>query len=71
MKDDLIRLCGLWRHESKSGQTYYSGRLNRDVSVLIFKNEAKKDEKSPDLTLCLGKAEPKEKAEASGDDSAF
>ena len=71
-KEGLLRVCGLWRHESKAGATFYSGRLNRDVQVLIFKNEAKKDEKSPDLTLCLGKVEPKEKpAGGPGGDQAF
>jgi len=70
-KEGLLRVCGLWRHESKAGATFYSGRLNRDVQVLIFKNE-KKDEKSPDLTLCLAKVEPKEKpASGPGEDSPF
>jgi hypothetical protein len=48
----MISLCGLWRHQSKNGDTFYSGSLG-GVDVLIFANTNKKSEKAPDLNLCI------------------
>jgi hypothetical protein len=61
---DLVTLSGLWKQESKSGETYLSGKLRKDdiarlleaagdggVRVLIFANRYKQGDRDPDMKL--------------------
>jgi hypothetical protein len=61
----MIKLCGLWKKESKDGATYYSGKLSYSTNILLFPNKYKQGEKDPDLILYIGKAEKKEKEKKS------
>jgi len=47
-----IRLTGLWAHTSKSGQTYWTGRLGAG-KLIAFENRNKRNDKDPDITLFL------------------
>ena len=47
--------CGLWKKESKSGNTYYSGKLkigDKEYQLTLFKNN-KTNEKQPNLNLII------------------
>jgi hypothetical protein len=72
----MVKLTGLWANKAKDGSTYYSGSLGA-ARVIILKNAFKREgSKDPDLNLFIAPkpekaADPKEKAEASGDDPAF
>jgi hypothetical protein len=35
----LVRLCGLWRGTTRTGQPYFSGTLNDACKVLVFAND--------------------------------
>ena len=58
---DKVFLSGLWRHTSKKGQTYYSGTLGGG-RLLVFANNRKKTEESPDLMLYLAPVTTTEEA---------
>lgn len=58
MPMDKIALTGLWKNTSKQGKTYISGTLGM-AKVMIFANENKKGEKSPDYMMYLVPSEPK------------
>ena len=49
---DVLRICGLWKHDGKDGKPYLAGSLG-GVRVLVFTNAEKPDEKSPDAVLCV------------------
>ncbi len=53
MSDTLVRLCGLWENTSRAGQTYLTGKLNRAVRLVAFKNNRKEKETDPDFVLFL------------------
>jgi len=58
----MIQLSGLWKQESKSGKTYYSGSLGPSVQLQLWPNKFKEDgDKRPDLILYIVKREPKKK----------
>ena len=57
MSGEKVRLCGLWKNESKDGGTYYSGSLSPGVKLLVFKNGFKKENRDPDLIAYLVPAE--------------
>ena len=61
MENNMIKLTGLWRKESRDGGVFYSGKLGYNASLLIFRNKHKRSEKDPDLVLYLAKSEKKEK----------
>ena len=68
----MIKLCGLWKSQSKDSKVYYSGGLSYSTNLLLFPNTYKKspDDKQPDLVLYIGKREKKEdKPKDPGDDS--
>lgn len=73
----MIKLCGLWKSQTKDGKTYYSGGLTYSTNLLLFPNTYKKpDDKQPDLVLYLAKKEkkedkPKPEDPASSDDIPF
>lgn len=64
-KKDLISLCGLWKQTSKTGVSYLSGSLG-GCRVMVFRNENKKDEKSPDYSVCLAPRERQEHGSGDG-----
>jgi len=64
MADDAkVKLTGLWKNTSKSGKTYYSGRLGM-AKLLVFENNNKRSNKDPDLTIYL--TEWQERGEGGG-----
>lgn len=48
----MLSVCGLWSNQTKDGREYMSGSIG-NVKVLIFRNQNKKGERSPDWNLCL------------------
>lgn len=52
----MIRLAGLHRRTSRSGKTYYSGRLGA-VQLLLFPNR-KTSGRHPDVELYIAPIEP-------------
>ena len=55
----MIKLTGLWKHEDKNGQIYYSGNLGSG-RILIYKNSYKEEDKHPDLVMYIAEIEKKE-----------
>ena len=60
----LIRLTGLWRGESKAGETYLAGSLSPSSRLLILPNTHKRKESDPDYVAYLAPQEKKEEPEA-------
>jgi len=54
---DIIKLCGLWRHETSDKSPFYTGKLSYSASLLIFKNKFKDKDTDPDLIAYIGKVE--------------
>lgn len=61
---ELKKLCGAWRKESRNGGTYYSGKVERDITIPagsyinIFKNEdATPENRQPQLKLSWSEPE--------------
>jgi len=66
----MIQLSGLWKQESRTGKTYYSGSLGPSVQLQLWPNKFKEDgDKRPDLILYIVKREPKKKPAESGSKS--
>lgn len=59
----LIRLTGLWRGESKAGQTYLSGSLSPSSRLLILPNAHKRQASDPDYVAYLAPQEKKKGAQ--------
>lgn len=59
MAMDKIALTGLWKNTSKQGKTYLSGKFGM-AKVMIFANENKKGEKSPDYMMYLVPEQPRQ-----------
>lgn len=58
--NDMVRLGGLWKNETKDGKSYLSGTFG-GARVLIFPNGYKKDgSNDPDFILNLAPNQPKE-----------
>ncbi len=58
----MIQLSGLWKQESRSGKTYYSGSLGPGAQLQLWPNKFKEEgDKRPDLILYIVKREPKKK----------
>lgn len=60
---ELKKLCGLWKKSSKSGRTYYSGKVERDITipagsyVNVFKvEEATEENRKPNLEITFSEA---------------
>jgi len=56
-----VKLTGLWKQQSKSGDVYYSGSLTYSTNLLMFKNKFKKSDRDPDLILYISEKKKKEK----------
>lgn len=57
----MIKLCGLWKSQTKDGKVYYSGGLSYSTNLLLFPNSYKKEgDNNPDLIVYIGKKEKKE-----------
>lgn len=56
----LVKLCGLWANVSRSGKTYFTGKLNRNVRVVIFENNNRQSDKDPTHTLHIRQDMPQE-----------
>ena len=65
--DQKLKITGLWRNETRSGEEYYAGTLSPGVRVLIFQNNRKASDRDPDMTLYLAAAN---REPAREDDSA-
>lgn len=60
---ELKKLCGLWKKSSKSGRTYYSGKVERAITipagsyVNVFKvEEATEENRKPNLEITFSEA---------------
>lgn len=59
---DMVKLTGLWKNETKEGETFYAGNLG-NARVLIFKNQYKEESKHPDLNLFIAPQKEKRDGE--------
>ncbi|GAI96784.1 unnamed protein product [marine sediment metagenome] len=68
MTDDKQRilLTGLWQRKNKKGEVYYAGNLSYGATVLLFKNEKKNNERSPDMMLYMVGKEDQEELDYAG-----
>jgi hypothetical protein len=55
----MLKLTGMWQNKSKSGITYYAGKVG-NTRFLLFKNDKGDNEKAPDLQLSIVKADETE-----------
>lgn len=62
MDNKFLNVTGLWAKKDKNGQSYMVGSLGPSISVLIFKNKNKEDEKHPDYIMYFAPKEKKEKS---------
>lgn len=71
----MIKLCGLWKNQTKDSKVYYSGGLSYSTNLLLFPNAYKEssDDKKPDLILYIARKEKKEGPEKTetGDEVPF
>ena len=71
----LLKLCGLWKQEKEGKDTFYSGKVNQGMKILVMKNKYKTEDSHPDLVVFLAKAEPRPDAQpapaAAKDDGGF
>ena len=51
-KGNLLRVGGLWKEETKTGDTYLSGSWG-GVKILVFKNSHKSEDRHPDYNMFL------------------
>lgn len=56
----MIELCGLWTKKDKNDNPMLSGKIGQRATVLILKNQHKKEEKHPDYFLYLSEAQKPE-----------
>lgn len=56
----MIKLAGLWKNTSKSGEVFYGGNLTPSSRLLVFKNKQKRGETdaAPDLLLYVVPRDP-------------
>jgi hypothetical protein len=43
MKDDMIRLTGLWKNKDKNGNTYLSGNLTGITFLMVMPNNLQEE----------------------------
>ena len=65
----MIQIAAFWKRESKQGRSYYQGKMGNG-RLLLFKNEQKKAENSPDLILYVvsENTRKEERSSQSGED---
>ena len=47
-----VRLAGLWRNVSKSGEEYFTGKLG-NLKIIIFANKQKQSDRAPDYNMYI------------------
>ena len=68
MKDDMIRLTGLWKNKDKNGNTYLSGNLTGIASLMVMPNTFKKKETEPDYIVYLKASDKKQRQTSKGEE---
>lgn len=63
----MIQLAAFWKRESKNNRTYYQGKLGNG-RLLLFKNDKKDNEKSPDLILYIVPENEKRNSQQAGEE---
>jgi len=58
--NNLIRITGLWKSQTKAGETMLSGAVSATSRLLILPNNKKERESDPDYIAFLAPAEKKE-----------
>ncbi len=61
---ESIKLTGLWKGKSKSGETFLSGKISPTSRLLVFPNSHKKSEKDPDYIAYLAPGQEEEQPRA-------
>lgn len=62
--NNLIRITGLWKSQTKAGETMLSGAVSATSRLLILPNNKKERESDPDYIAFLTPAEKREGQEA-------
>ena len=57
MTDAMVKFAGLYENVSKKGNTYFSGRVNAGMKIVMLKNMRKEKDGDPDWHLFLRPAE--------------
>ena len=60
-KSSLIRLTGLWKSETKAGETMLSGSFSPSSKLIVLPNSRKQKESDPDYIAFMAPHEKKEK----------
>ena len=60
----LIRLTGLWRSETKAGDTMLTGSFSPSSKLVILPNNKKQKESDPDYIAFMAPSEKKEEKPA-------
>lgn len=58
--NNLIRLTGLWKTQTKAGETMLSGAVSASSRLLILPNSKKEKPSDPDYVAYMAPAEKKE-----------
>ena len=62
--NDMVRIGGMWKNETKAGKTYLAGSFG-GARLMVFPNGFKEKDSDPDYVLCISQAQSKkEKAES-------
>jgi hypothetical protein len=48
-----IKLTGLWKQESKDGESYLAGKISPSMRLMIFPNQFKKTDADPDYVAYM------------------
>lgn len=62
---DMIKLTGLWKQESKAGNSYLSGLVSPTSRLLVIPNTHKKEGREPDFIAFLAPGKDAGSSEAS------
>jgi len=57
MSDAMVKFAGLYENVSKKGNTYFSGRVNAGMKIVMLKNMRKEKDGDPDWHIFLTPAE--------------
>lgn len=58
--NNLIRLTGLWKTQTKAGETMLSGAVSASSRLLILPNSKKEKPSDPDYVAYMAPADKKE-----------
>lgn len=59
IESNLIRITGLWRSQTKAGETMLSGNFTPSSKLVILPNSKKQKETDPDYIAFMAPAEKK------------